>query len=30
MMKDLRNHSLLHNNTFAIEGRCRRFVEFET
>ena len=29
-MKDLRNYSLLHHNTFGIDARCRRFVEIET
>ena len=29
-MKDLRNYSLLHHNTFGIEAHCRRFIEIET
>ena len=28
-MKDLRDYSLLRHNTFGIDVRCRRFVEFE-
>ena len=27
-MKDLQNYSLLAHNTFAIDARCRRFVEY--
>lgn len=27
-MKDLRDHSLLRHNTFGIDARCRRFVEY--
>ena len=30
MMKDLRNYSLLRHNTFGIEGRCRRFLAFQS
>jgi len=29
-MKDLRNYSLLRHNTFGIDARCRRFVEYVT
>lgn len=29
-MKDIRNYSLLAHNTFGIEARCRRFLEYET
>lgn len=29
-MKDLRNHSLKAHNTFGIEVRCRRFMEFSS
>lgn len=29
-MKDLQNYSLLRHNTFGIDARCRRFVEYET
>ena len=29
-MKDFRNYSLLHHNTFGIDARCRRFLEIET
>ncbi|MBQ6652462.1 MAG: UDP-N-acetylmuramate dehydrogenase [Prevotella sp.] len=28
-MKDIRNHSLLRHNTFGIDARCDRFIEFE-
>ena len=30
MIKDLRDYNLLPHNTFGIEARCRRFVEFQT
>ncbi len=29
-MKDLRNYSLLAHNTFGIDARCARFLEYET
>lgn len=29
-MKDIREYSLLHNNTFGIDETCRRFVEFSS
>ncbi len=29
-MKDIQNYSLKHNNTFGIDVRCRRFIEFDT
>lgn len=29
-MKDIKDYSLLHHNTFGIDERCRRFVEFTT
>ena len=29
-MKDYRNYSLLRHNTFGIDARCRRFVEYES
>jgi UDP-N-acetylmuramate dehydrogenase len=29
-MKDIRNYSLLAHNTFGIEARCRRFLEYKT
>jgi len=29
-MKDIRNYSLLAHNTFGIDGRCRRFLEYST
>ena len=29
-MRDIRNHSLLHHNTFGIDVSCRRFIEFDT
>jgi UDP-N-acetylmuramate dehydrogenase len=29
-MRDLRDYSLLHHNTFGIKARCRRFVEFDS
>lgn len=29
-MKDFRNYSLLHHNTFGIDAKCRRFVEFSS
>ena len=29
MIKDFRDYNLLPHNTFGIEARCRRFVEFE-
>lgn len=29
-MIDEKNYSLLRHNTFGIEGRCRRYVEFDT
>lgn len=29
-MKDLLDHSLLNHNTFGIEAKCRRFIEFST
>ena len=29
-MKEYTNYSLLHHNTFSIEARCSRFVEYET
>ena len=28
-MKDLHDYSLLHHNTFNIDARCRRFIEYE-
>lgn len=28
MMKDFLDHSLLAHNTFGIEARCHRFIEF--
>lgn len=28
MMKDIRDYSLLQHNTFGIEARCRRFLEY--
>ncbi len=27
-MKDIRNHSLLQHNTFGIDARCRRYMEY--
>lgn len=30
MMKDFLDHSLLAHNTFGIEARCHRFIEFST
>lgn len=30
MMKDLSNYSLLAHNTFCIDARCARFLEYET
>lgn len=30
MIKDFRDYNLLPHNTFGIEARCRRFVEFES
>lgn len=30
MIKDFRDYSLLPHNTFGIEARCRRFVEFQS
>ncbi len=30
MMKDLSNYSLLAHNTFGIDARCARFLEYET
>lgn len=29
-MKDIRNYSLLNHNTFGIDAKCRRFVEFSS
>lgn len=29
-MRDLRDYSLLEHNTFGIEARCRRFLEFDS
>ena len=29
-MKDIRDYSLLHHNTFGIAARCRRFLEIES
>ena len=29
-MKDLRDYSLLAHNTFGIDARCSRFLEYET
>lgn len=29
-MRDLKDYSLLNHNTFGIEARCRRFVEFDS
>ena len=29
-MKDIRNYSLLEHNTFGIEAKCRRFLEYDT
>lgn len=29
-MKDIKDYSLLRHNTFGIEARCRRFLEFST
>ena len=29
-MKDLSNYSLLAHNTFGIEARCSRFLEYST
>lgn len=29
-MKVYENYSLLHHNTFGIDARCRRFIEYET
>ena len=29
-MKDIRNYSLLHHNTFGIDVQCRRFIEFSS
>lgn len=29
-MKDLKDYSLLAHNTFGIDGKCRRFIEFES
>lgn len=29
-MKDLKNHSLLRHNTFGIDARCRRYVEYSS
>ena len=29
-MKDLRNYSLLNHNTFGIDAKCRRFIEFSS
>ena len=29
-MRDIRNYSLLEHNTFGIEAKCRRFLEYET
>lgn len=29
-MKDLRNYSLKQHNTFGIDVRCKRFVEFDS
>ena len=29
-MKDFKNYSLKEHNTFGIEARCARFVEFTT
>ena len=28
-MKDFRNYSLKEHNTFGIDAKCRRFIEFE-
>lgn len=30
MIKDIRNYSLLRHNTFCIDVKCRRFIEFTT
>ncbi len=30
MIKNISNYSLLHHNTFGLEGRCRRFLEFQS
>ena len=30
MIKDFRDYNLLPHNTFGIDARCRRFVEFES
>ncbi|MCD8211124.1 MAG: UDP-N-acetylmuramate dehydrogenase [Prevotella sp.] len=29
-MNDIQNYSLKHNNTFGIDVKCRRFIEFDT
>ncbi len=29
-MKDIQNYSLKHNNTFGIDVKCRRFIEFDS
>ena len=29
-MKDLRHYSLLAHNTFGIDAKCRRFVEYDS
>ena len=29
-MKDIRDFQLLEYNTFGIEGKCRRFIEFDS
>ena len=28
-MKDIQNYSLKEHNTFGIDAKCRRFIEFE-
>ena len=28
-MKDIKNYSLKEHNTFGIDAKCRRFIEFE-
>ena len=29
-MKDIRNYSLLAHNTFGIDAKCSRFLEYES
>ena len=29
-MKDIKNYSLLAHNTFGIEARCHRFLEYSS